>query len=233
MLLGLADVREARVRILLVEDDAALARGLVATLRKDGFTVDHVDDGDAALVVAAEEPYAVVVLDVSLPTVDGFEVLRQLRNRNCHTPVLMLTARDTVRDRVAGLDLGADDYMLKPFDPTELAARLRALIRRGPGDPSPVVTLGALTFDRSTSIAHLNGRELDLRRRERTVLERLIARAGKVVTRDRLESEVFGYEDEVGPNALEVYVGRLRKKLEPDGPTIRNIRGVGYMIDLA
>jgi len=221
------------VRILLVEDDASLARGLVATLRKDGFVVDHVADGEAALEVAAGEPYAVIVLDVTLPTVDGFEVLRQIRGKSCHTPVLMLTARDAVRDRVTGLDLGADDYMLKPFDPAELAARLRALGRRGPGDPSPVVTLGTLTFDRSTSIAHLNGRELDLRRRERTVLERLISRAGRVVTRDRLESEVFGYEDEVGPNALEVYVGRLRKKLEPDGPQIRNIRGVGYMIDLA
>lgn len=221
------------MRILLVEDDASLARGLVATLRKDGFVVDHVADGEAALEVAAGEPYAVIVLDVTLPTVDGFEVLRQIRGKSCHTPVLMLTARDAVRDRVTGLDLGADDYMLKPFDPAELAARLRALGRRGPGDPSPVVTLGTLTFDRSTSIAHLNGRELDLRRRERTVLERLISRAGRVVTRDRLESEVFGYEDEVGPNALEVYVGRLRKKLEPDGPQIRNIRGVGYMIDLA
>lgn len=221
------------MRILLVEDDAALARGLTATLRKDGFAVDHAADGAAALELAFETAFGAIVLDVSLPFVDGFEVLRQLRAKGRQVPVIMLTARDAVRDRVNGLDLGADDYMLKPFDPSELAARLRALGRRGAGDPTPMITLGPLALDRSTSIAYVHGRQLDLRRRERMVLERLMLRAGKVVTRDRLESEVFGYDDEVGPNALEVYVGRLRRKLEPEGVAIRNIRGVGYMIDLS
>jgi DNA-binding response OmpR family regulator len=219
------------LRILVVEDDAALARGVIATFKKDGYAVDHVVEGEAALDIEASEPYNTIVLDVTLPGLSGFEVLKKIRARGSKTPILMLTARDTVQDRVTGLDLGADDYVLKPFDPIELSARVRALMRRGSGDPAPTLTLGALSVDRSAGVAHLDGRPLDLRRREWAVLEGLATRAGKVVTRERLENEVFGYDDPVGPNALEVYVGRLRKKLEQTGPLIRTIRGVGYMID--
>lgn len=219
------------MRILVVEDDAALARGLVATFKSHGFAADHVDRGEDATEIEAREDYNVIVLDVTLPGMSGFDVLRRIRGRGSKTPVLMLTARDAVRDRVCGLDLGADDYVLKPFDPGELCARVRALVRRSAGDPAPTLTVGLLRLDRSTGLAHVRERLLDLRRREWAVLEGLAMRAGKVVARARLENEVFGYDDPVGPNALEVYVGRLRKKLEPDGPSIRTIRGVGYMID--
>jgi two-component system response regulator TctD len=146
-------------------------------------------------------------------------------------PILMLTARDTVHDRVMGLDLGADDYMLKPFEPSELEARIRALMRRSHGDPSPVLTIGNLVINRSLGTATVNGRTLELRRREWAVLERLVARAGKLVSKERLTDEVFGFDDPVAPNAIEVYVARLRKKLEPDGPAIRTLRGLGYMLD--
>lgn len=217
-------------RILLVEDDPALRRGLVATLRAS-YAVDEAADGSSALEFARGEPYALIILDVGLPDLSGFEVLKRLRQRGCKTPVLILTARDTVQDRVTGLDLGADDYLLKPFEPSELEARLRALLRRSQGDPSPVIKIGNLTIDRSLGRARVNDRLLDLRRREWAVLERLVARPGKLISKERLTSEVFGFDEPVAPNAIEVYVARLRKKLEPDGPLIRTLRGLGYMLD--
>jgi len=219
------------LRILIVEDNAALARGLTASLRASGFAVDHVTHGVAALDEERLVPYNLMILDVGLPDLSGFEVLGKLRQRGSRTPVLVLTARGALSDRVKGLDLGADDYLLKPFEPAELEARVRALLRRGQGQAAPALTLGGLVFDRSASTVTLHGRPLDLRRREWAVLESLITRAGKVVTKERLSSEVFGHDEPVGPNALEVYVGRLRKKLEPDGPTIRTIRGLGYLLD--
>jgi DNA-binding response OmpR family regulator len=218
-------------RILLVEDDPALLRGLVSTLRADGYAVDTASDGASAVSLGATEPYAVVVLDVGLPDFSGFDVLKKLRDKGCRMPILMLTARDTVQDRVLGLDLGADDYMLKPFEPSELEARIRALMRRSHGDPSPVLTIGNLVINRSLGTATVNGRQLELRRREWAVLERLVARAGKLVSKERLTDEVFGFDEPVAPNAVEVYVARLRKKLEPDGPVIRTLRGLGYMLD--
>jgi two-component system response regulator TctD len=218
-------------RILLVEDDPALLRGLVAMLRAGSYAVDTASDGASAVSMATQEPYAVVVLDVGLPDFSGFEVLKRLRERGRRMPILILTARDTVQDRVTGLDLGADDYILKPFEPTELEARIRALMRRSHGDPSPILTIGNLVIDRSLGTATVNGRPLDLRRREWAVLDRLVARAGKLVSKERLTDEVFGFDEPVAPNAIEVYVGRLRKKLEPDGPTIRTLRGLGYMLD--
>lgn len=218
------------MRILVVEDDRALARGVIATFKADGFATDHVTDGETALDVEAEHAYNTIVLDANLPGISGFDVLKILRARGSRTPILMLTARDSVCDRIAGLDLGADDYVLKPFEPTELAARVRALVRRGLGDPKPMLTIGPLTLDRSAGVAYLNGELLDLRRREWMVLEVLATCAGRVAPRERIESQIFGYDEVVGPNALEVYVGRLRRKLEPDGPTIRTIRGVGYML---
>jgi len=219
------------MRILIVEDDAALARGIIALLRAAGHAVDHVATGEDALMVVAGEVYALVVLDVGLPDIDGFAVLQTLRRQGNRVPVLMLTARDALDDRVRGLDLGADDYLRKPFAPAELEARIRALGRRRGGDPTPELVLGALVLDRSRGTAQIGERTLDLRRREWAVLDALAARAGQIVPRETLQSEVFGYDEPVGPNALEVNITRLRGKLAPDGPTIRTVRGVGYMLD--
>ena len=217
-------------RILLVEDDVALARGLSATLKAGGYTVDVALDGGRALQMAADEPYALVTLDVGLPDMSGFDVLKRLRSRGSRVPVIMLTARDQLLDRVTGLDLGADDYLVKPFEPEELAARLRALLRRPNVDPSPVITIGKLEVDRSRCVASVNGEPIELRRREWVLLERLVVRVGKVVSKERLSAEVFGYDDMVAPNAIEVYIARLRRKLGPDGPPIRTMRGLGYVM---
>ncbi len=221
------------MRILVVEDDRALARGVMATLKAEGLSADYAQDGETALEIESAHDYSTILLDVNLPGVSGFEVLKTLRARGSKAPILILTARDAISDRISGLDLGADDYVLKPFDPSELAARVRALIRRAGGDPKPALTLGPLAVDRCAGVAYLNGVLIDLRRREFAVLEVLASCAGKVAPRERIESQIFGYDEVVGPNALEVYVGRLRRKLEPCGPAIRTIRGVGYMIDKA
>lgn len=218
-------------RILLVEDDPALLRGLVASLKSAGYVIDSAQDGESALEMARDEPYALITLDLGLPDISGLEVLERLRRSGNKTPVLILTARDAVDDRVKGLDLGADDYLLKPFEPSELEARMRALLRRAQGEASSVVIVGNLTFDAAKGIASVGDRQLKLRRREWVVLERLIAKVGKVIPKERLTSEVFGFDDPVAPNAIEVYVARLRRKLEPDGPNIRTMRGLGYILD--
>jgi len=217
-------------RILLVEDDPALSRGIIALLKGAGHAADCAKDGETALFLAESEPCGLIILDIGLPRISGFEVINKLRARGCKTPILVLTARDHVADRVKGLDLGADDYLLKPFDASELSARVRALLRRDHGDPSPVVVIGNLTIDRTHATAEVNGRPLQLRRREWAVLDRLIAKAGEVVSKERLIAEVFSFDDAVAPNALEVHIARLRRKLEPDGPTIRTMRGLGYML---
>lgn len=219
------------MRILIVEDDAALARGIMALLRAAGHAVDHVANGEDALMVVAEESYALIVLDVGLPGIDGFAVLQALRRQGNRVPVLMLTARDALDDRVRGLDLGADDYLRKPFAPEELEARIRALGRRRGGDPTPELVIGSLVLDRSRGVARVGDRPLDLRRREWAVLDALATRAGQIVPREILQSEVFGYDEPVGPNAIEVNITRLRGKLAPDGPAIRTVRGVGYLLD--
>lgn len=218
-------------RVLFAEDDEALARGVVTLLRDGGYAVDHVATGTGALELEPHEPYALVILDVGLPDLSGFEVLTAIRRRGSKTPVLILTARDALQDRVRGLDLGADDYLLKPFEPAELEARVRALVRRTQGDPSPVLSVGNLVYDRSSGEVRIDGRLIDLRRREIAVLSALITQAGKVVPKERLAAQVFAYDDEVAPNALELYVARVRKKLQPDGPQIRTLRGLGYMIE--
>ncbi|MBN8815945.1 MAG: response regulator transcription factor [Sphingomonas sp.] len=218
-------------RILLVEDDPSLARGLSATLRASGYATDIASDGEAAWQMASDEPYALITLDLGLPEMSGLEVLRKIRAAGNKVPVLILTARDALEDRLAGLDSGADDYMLKPFEPSELEARIRALLRRASGEADPVQTIGRLTIDTARATVAIDGRAIDLRRREWAVLERLAARVGKVVDKDRLSAEVFGYDEAVAPNAIEVYVARLRRKLEPDGPRIRTIRGLGYVLD--
>lgn len=218
-------------RILLVEDDPALSRGLVATLKAAGYVIDTAFDGESALEMAGDEPYAMISLDIGLPDMSGLEVLRILRQAGNKVPILILTARDALEDRVRGLDLGADDYLLKPFEPSELEARMRALLRRAQGEASSLIKVGQLEFDAARGVASVGDRQLDLRRREWAVLERLVARVGKVISKERLTSEVFGYDDPVAPNAIEVYVARLRRKLEPDGPTIRTMRGLGYILD--
>jgi two-component system response regulator TctD len=217
-------------RVLLVEDDSLLARALMRLLSGEGYAVDHVTSGEIALEVAEQEPYEVAVLDIGLPDLSGLEVLRSLRQRGSHLPVLLLTARDAIADRVRGLDEGADDYLTKPFDSDELLARLRALIRRGIGEAMPVITVGSLTCDPAKLSACVGDRKLDLRRREWAVLYGLATQAGKVVPSARLSAQVFSYDDAVGSNALEVYIARVRKKLAPDGPTIKNLRGLGYML---
>jgi DNA-binding response OmpR family regulator len=218
-------------RILLIEDDPALARGLAAALKDWGYSVDVAPDGECALEMAADEPYALITLDLGLPDMSGFDVLSRLRERGSIIPVLILTARDAVEDRVRGLDFGGDDYLLKPFEPSELEARLRALLRRSRGEASSEVTIGQLVVDSSRGVARVGDRVLELRRREWAVLERLIARTGKVVSKERLTSEVFGFDEPVAPNAIEVYIARLRRKLEPDGPAIRTMRRLGYILD--
>lgn len=210
------------MRILIVEDDAALARGLAAALRLSGFAVDHGADGAEAAALAASEPYSLVVLDLGLPNLSGFDVLRQIRRSGSRMPVMILTARDAIADRVKGARYwGPTTIFLKPFDVAKFKARLRALVRRGQGLPDPMLTCRRLSLDRAAGIASPNGQPLILRRRELAVLSGLMTRAGKVVPKERLIDDVFGFDEPIAPNALELYVARLRKKLEPDGADVR------------
>jgi DNA-binding response OmpR family regulator len=218
------------MRLLIVEDDAALARGILRVFRHDGVAVDHVSCGRDALEIIKMEPYSAVVLDLGLPDIDGLQVLKHIRQAQVDVPILILTARDTTADRVNGLDQGADDYLSKPFAIKELEARVRALVRRGQGKPDPVMSFGTLTLDRNSGAAHISGQLLELTRRERAVLDTLMVRAGNVVPKARLSAEVFGYDDSVAPNALEVHVGRLRRKLEKSGVEIATVRGLGYLL---
>lgn len=218
-------------RILITEDDKALARGLDALFKQSGYAVDRAETGADALEMAKDEPYSVIILDVGLPDISGFEVLRRLRASGSRIPVLILTARDALEERVKGLDLGGDDYLLKPFEPQELEARVRALVRRSLGEASPAIQVGSLEWNRASNVCTLDGRPLELRRRELAVLQTLMVNAGKPVLKERLSAEVFSYDDPVGPNALQVYVARLRSKLTPGGPQIRTIRGLGYILE--
>jgi two-component system, OmpR family, response regulator len=221
------------VRLLLVEDDAKLARAVVRGLRHEGYAVDVVGDGDAALTQAAVWEYDGIVLDVMLPNRDGFDVCRTLRERDCWAPILMLTARGQVGDRIRGLDLGADDYLAKPFDFGELLARLRALVRRAPAQRPARVQVGDLVVDPSTHEVARAGVAVALTAREFGVLEYLARHAGEAVTRATLLDHVWDENFEGSTNVVDVYVGYLRKKLEQpfDRPLIRTIRGVGYALE--
>jgi len=220
------------MRVLIVEDDPSLARGIVAALVAAGYAVDRVDNGRDGLSAALEEDYALIVLDLGLPEIDGLTVLKALRQAGSTTPVMILTARDAIPDRVAGLDVGADDYLTKPFALEEFEARVRSLVRRGQNQPSPMLTVGALSIDRNSSTVTLAGRTLFLRPREYSVLVLLLSRAGQVVQKERLASAISNFDDALTPNAVELHLGRLRKKLEPHGPNIRTIRGVGYILEV-
>jgi two-component system, OmpR family, response regulator len=221
------------VRLLLVEDDAKLARAVVRGLRHEGYAVDVVGDGDAALTQAAVWEYDGIVLDVMLPNRDGFDVCRTLRERDCWAPILMLTARGQVGDRIRGLDVGADDYLAKPFDFGELLARLRALVRRAPPQRPARVQVGDLVVDPSTHDVARAGVAVALTAREFAVLEYLARHAGEAVTRATLLDHVWDENFEGSTNVVDVYVGYLRKKLEQpfDRPLIRTIRGVGYALE--
>lgn len=219
------------MRILIVEDDPVLADGLTRSLRHSDFAVDCAQDGAQADHILATQNYDLVILDLGLPKLDGFEVLRRLRRRGGTVPVLVLTARDALADRVKGLDLGADDYLTKPFDLPELEARVRALIRRGQSGGSSLLTHGPLALDTSGRRATLDGAQLELSARELGVLEVLMLRSGRVVNKEQLTEQLYGWDEEVGSNAIEVYVHRLRKKLEPAGVVIRTIRGLGYLLE--
>ena len=221
------------MRVLIVEDNPILADGLTRSLRQADYAVDCVSDGAEADHVLAAQNYDLVILDLGLPNIDGFEVLRHLRRRGAKVPVLVLTARDALQDRVKGLDLGADDYMTKPFDLPELEARVRALIRRGQSGGSSMLTHGALTLDIAGRRATLNGEPLDLSARELGVLEVLMLRSGRVVGKEQLAEQLYVWDEEVGANAIEVYVHRLRRKLEPAGVAVRTIRGLGYLLEKA
>ncbi len=220
------------MRILIAEDDEVLADGLCHSMRQSGYAVDCVKDGHAArLILSGDQPFDLVILDLGLPKVDGFSVLRSLRENNRQVPVIILTARDEESDRVRGLDLGADDYMIKPFSLPELEARVRALIRRGQCGVNPVYTCGTLVFDSVARRTTIGGTPLELTTRELSVLEALMLRTGWVVSKEQLLERIYSYAEEASSNAIEVYIHRLRKKIEPAGVTIRTIRGLGYVID--
>ena len=216
------------MRILLVEDDAMLGEGLQAALQLEGYTVDWLQDGEAAWAALATDTFDLLILDLGLPRLPGLEVLARLRARDTDLPVLILTARDTPRERVQSLDAGADDYLIKPFDIDELGARLRALTRRRGGRRNPLIRHGAIELDPATHEVRLEGRPLALPRREFSLLNLLLENAGQVVTKPRLQEALYGWEEDVGSNTLEVHIHHLRRKLGKQA--IRTVRGVGYMI---
>ncbi|HEX4378036.1 MAG TPA: response regulator [Steroidobacteraceae bacterium] len=216
------------MRLLLVEDDPMIGRSLAQGLRQDGYAVDWVRDGQAARHSLSDAAYAVVLLDLGLPRVDGRELLAQLRHRHNDVPVLIITARDSVTDRVEGLDAGADDYLVKPFSLDEVAARVRALLRRRTGVTEPWLTQGPLTLNPSTHEVQLEGEPVHLSAREFALLEALLRRPGIPLSRSQLETSIYGWGEEVGSNAIEVHIHALRRKLGAE--SIENVRGVGYRI---
>ncbi len=218
------------MRILLVEDDAMLADAVARALTQSAHAVDVVNTGpDADRALLAAE-YDVVVLDIGLPQLDGLEVLKRLRARRSTVPVLVMTVRDTLEERIAGLDLGADDYITKPFHLSEFEARVRALIRRA-HSAGPDLVHGLLRLDTAGRRLFCDGQPMDLSARELAVLELLLLRAGKVVTKQQMIDNLYGWEEVSSSNAVEVFIYRLRKKLESSGVDIRTIRGMGYLIE--
>ncbi len=217
------------MRVLLVEDDRLLGDGLVAGLKTMGHGVEWLRDGEAALAALEAESFAAVVLDLGLPRRDGLSVLRQMRERGDATPVLVLTARDEVRAKVEALDLGADDYVLKPFDLDEIAARLRALVRRARGRPVPTLSVGELIVNPATREVRMAGSPLSLTSREFDLLSLLLEGKGRVQTRRVLEEQLYAWGESIGSNALEVHVHHLRRKI--GGERIKTRRGFGYIVE--
>ncbi len=220
------------MRILIAEDDQVLADGLLRTLRAAGAAVDHVASGDAAdAALLMHDGFDLLILDLGLPKLNGLEVLKRLRARGAKLPVLILTAADSVEDRVRGLDLGADDYMAKPFALAELEARVRALVRRGNGAVSSVIQHGPLVYDQAGRVASIDGKMIELSARELSLLEVLLQRAGRLVSKEQLVERLCEWGDEVSNNAIEVYIHRLRKKIERGPIRIATVRGLGYCLE--
>src|SRR5258706_6917483 len=219
------------MRVLLVEDNPSLATWTAKALRQAGMVVDCMDDGMDADHVLATQTYDIVLLDLTLPRMDGLTVLRNLRARGSRVPVLVLTVKSHIEDRVHGLDAGADDYLAKPFALSELEARMRALARRAQGSVRNEVAVGSLTYESSGRSFRLAGQSLDLTPRERGVLELLVTHGGTPVSKQLLSERIVGLDNSVSIEAIEVYIHRLRKKLEGSGVEIRTLRGLGYMIE--
>jgi len=219
------------MRLLLVEDSLKLASWLSKALEQHGFAVDQTHDGAQADSLLLTENYDAVILDLSLPGMDGLVVLQRLRERGKSTPVIVLTARGELEDRVKGLNLGADDYMPKPFDLTELEARLHAVIRRAHGASAPKLSVGPLEYDSSGRVFTLQGRRLLLRPKEHAVLEVLLMRAGKAVSKSALYEHVFSMDATTGQDVVEIYIHRLRKQLHESGVAIVTLRGLGYVLE--
>lgn len=217
------------MRILLVEDDPLLGDGLAAGLRLDGYGVDWTRDGEAARLALLADDYAACVLDLSLPRRDGLAVLKDLRARGGRTPVLIFTARDTTADKVAGLDAGADDYLLKPFDLAELQARLRALIRRAAGSAAPLLRLGDLALDPAARRVTLADQVVPMSAKEYALLFDLLSNQARIRSRQELETSLYAWGEETESNTVEVYIHHLRRKLGPE--RIRTVRGLGYVMD--
>jgi len=216
------------MRLLLVEDDAMVGESVRHGLRQDGFTVDWVRDGRAAELAVANGVYDLMLLDLGLPRKEGLDVLKSLRQRGRRIPVMIVTARDAVADRVRGLDAGADDYVVKPFDLDELSARVRAVLRRHSGRAEPQVSVGPLTLNPATHEVTFDGQPVTLSAREFKLLEAFVDRPGAVLSREQLEEKLYGWDEEIGSNTVEVYIHSLRRKLSQD--LIKNVRGVGYMV---
>jgi DNA-binding response OmpR family regulator len=219
------------MRLLLVEDDLMIGEAVLDILRADAYAVDWVRDGFMAQTTLETQEYDLILLDLGLPRKDGLEVLRDLRTRKIRTPVLIATARDAITQRIEGLDAGADDYVIKPYDLDELLARIRALIRRSSGRAEPIYTHQNVSINPSTKEVLINGEQIVLSSREWAVLEALLARPGMILSRAQLEEKLFSWKDEINSNAVEVYIHGLRKKLGAD--LIQNVRGVGYLIPKA
>ena len=216
------------MRLLVVEDDALLAEGLTSVLTRAGHVVEHATTGRHADILLVDEAFDLVVLDVGLPDIDGFEVLRRLRQRHSATNVLVLTARDAVEDRVRGLDLGADDYLTKPFSVSEFEARVRALLRRGAA-PAAAWSVAGMTVDAAAKRVRVDGRPVDLTPREWALLELFLTHPGRVLSKDQIAESLFTFDEQLSSNAIEVHVSRLRTKIQPAGAHIRTVRGFGYL----
>ncbi len=220
------------MRVLVIEDDTTLGHALQEFLAEQGYAVDWLTGGDQVLGAVAGQTYDLLLLDLNLPGMSGLDVLRQLRSGGQQTPVLILTARDGLEDRVAGLDAGADDYVTKPFELAELAARVRAFARRRTGLAQPMLEAGPLVFDTVGREVRVGGERLALSVRELSVLEMLMGRVGRVVTKHQIVNSLSAWDADFSENAVEVYVYRLRKRLDGTGASIRTVRGFGYLLDV-
>jgi two-component system OmpR family response regulator len=220
-----------QLRVLITEDDPNLSEALQFSLRQCGYAVDCISNGALADQVLKDNIFDLLILDLGLPKLDGFEVLRRLRKRNSKLPVLILSGRETPNEKVQGLDLGADDYLVKPFSLDELHARVRALLRRSCGATTPCITHAHFSYDTVERIATVNGKTIDLSTLETAVLEALLNRFGKVVSKEQMVEQLYNYDHDVGHNAIEVYIHRLRRKIDGSGITVRTLYGRGYMLE--